>query len=232
MAVEIEIDFDEPIPVFPLAQLVLLPHATVPLQIFEPRYRAMTRHALEHDGLIAMGVLEGDHWMADDAGNPAIKPCVCVGRIVRHQELEDGRFHLLLQGLVRARMVEELPTDPEGYRSSMLTPLEGEPAMEIDLAGHREQLSALAHDDRLGKLAMMKQVRQWLGSDLPTAAVLDVMALALCRDAGLRYAMLAEPDAVTRAERLIAHLESMRRTLDKAEPMARHVKTDEGFFLN
>jgi Lon protease-like protein len=234
MAFDSEIDFDEPIPVFPLAQIVLMPYATVPLHVFESRYRSMARDALSGDRLIAMAVFEGDAeaWAEHYAGAPPIKPCVCVGRIVEHQRLPDGRYNVLLQGRARARIVEELPVNEDGYRTAMLEPIEPDPAMEIDLTTHRKRLIELIRDPRMSQLAAMGQVRQWLTGDLPTMALVDAMALVLCREASERYAMLAEPDAHARAERVIATLRETRDVLAAAEPMYASAKTEEGFFLN
>jgi len=57
------------IPVFPLPDLVFFPHATLPLHIFEPRYREMTEDALRGDRLIAMALLKPGWERAYD-GNP------------------------------------------------------------------------------------------------------------------------------------------------------------------
>ena len=93
MPFDSDIDYDEPIPVFPLGQLVLLPHAAVPLHIFEPRYREMARDALRGEKLIAMAVFDPEENWAEQYGEaPPLRPCVCVGRIVEHQELPDGRY--------------------------------------------------------------------------------------------------------------------------------------------
>jgi ATP-dependent Lon protease len=45
------------IPVMLLEQCNAFPHGLLPLYIFEPRYRAMLRHALEHDRLLCIGHL-------------------------------------------------------------------------------------------------------------------------------------------------------------------------------
>src|SRR5438105_12477392 len=92
---------------FPLPNLVLFPGAMQPLHIFEPRYRQMTAHALAGDRLIGMALpLPG--WEKDDAGRPAIHPVACIGRIVAEQRLPDGRFNILLRGLRRMRVIEEV----------------------------------------------------------------------------------------------------------------------------
>ncbi|MEX0743958.1 MAG: LON peptidase substrate-binding domain-containing protein, partial [Phycisphaeraceae bacterium] len=62
MAESLTVDFSRPLPLFPLANCTLLPHAVVPLHVFEPRYRALAREALESSKLIAMAVFEGDAW--------------------------------------------------------------------------------------------------------------------------------------------------------------------------
>ncbi len=83
--------------VFPLPNLVLFPGVIQPLHIFEPRYRALMRDALDSDQLIGMATLKPG-WESSDARRPAIYPTLCVGKIVTHAELPDGRFNLLLCG--------------------------------------------------------------------------------------------------------------------------------------
>jgi len=108
------------VPLFPLPNIVLFPHALLPLQIFEPRYRQMTEDALVGDQLIAMAKLKSGWEGAPHDPNPAIHSVVGVGRIVGHRRLDDGRFHLLLHGLQRARIVEEVPND-RLYRTARIT---------------------------------------------------------------------------------------------------------------
>src|SRR5438132_8216721 len=94
---------------FPLLNLVLFPHVVQPLHVFEPRYRQLTADALAGDQLITMALLQPD-WEPDDAGLPPVFPVACLGRIIAHKELADGRSILLLRGLSRVRIVEEMPT--------------------------------------------------------------------------------------------------------------------------
>src|SRR5215467_7574945 len=92
---------------FPLPNLVLFPHVMQPLHIFEPRYRQMTADALAGDRLIALALLRPG-WESDYDGKPAIYPVACLGRVVAEQRLDDGRYNILLRGLSRVRLVEEL----------------------------------------------------------------------------------------------------------------------------
>src|SRR5712692_4628233 len=92
---------------FPLPNMVLFPGAMQPLHIFEPRYRQMTADALAGDRLIAL-VLPSPGWEKEYADRPALHPMACVGRIAGEHRLADGRFNLLLQGMRRVRIVEEV----------------------------------------------------------------------------------------------------------------------------
>ena len=94
-----------PIPVFPLAGALLFPRAQLPLHIFEPRYRAMVRDALAGDRLIGMVQPR------DQNDPPALFETGCLGRIESVEELEDGRFNIVLEGLTRFRIARELETD-------------------------------------------------------------------------------------------------------------------------
>src|SRR5579871_6732685 len=96
-------------PLFPLPNVVLFPHATLPLHIFEPRYRRMTADALEGEQLIAMGLLKDSSSGLLEL--PPIHPVVGLGEIVAHERLDDGRYMLILRGIARARVVEEIASD-------------------------------------------------------------------------------------------------------------------------
>src|SRR5947209_4540343 len=110
--------FDGTARLFPLPNLVLFPHVVQPLHIFEPRYREMTAEALAGDRLIATCLLHDDWEKA--AGDPPIHAVACLGRIVADKVLDDGRYLLLLRGLARARIDEEL-TGGRPFRTARVT---------------------------------------------------------------------------------------------------------------
>jgi len=103
----------ETLPIFPLPGVLLLPRGQLPLNIFEPRYLAMTRDALAGDRLIGMVQPSDPHQSL--SGKPPVYPTGCAGRITSFSETEDGRYLLALTGLCRFRIAEELPLK-EGYR--------------------------------------------------------------------------------------------------------------------
>src|SRR6516164_2527256 len=100
------------LPVFPLTGVLLLPRGRLPLNIFEPRYLAMTRDALAGERLI--GMVQPSDPMVTGA-NPPVYPIGCAGRITSFAETDDGRFLITLTGISRFRISEELPL-LEGYR--------------------------------------------------------------------------------------------------------------------
>jgi uncharacterized protein len=103
----------ETLPIFPLAGVLLLPRGRLPLNIFEPRYLAMTRDALAGDRLI--GMVQPSDPNQPLSGNPPVYPTGCAGRITSFSETDDGRFLITLTGLCRFRIREELPL-LSGYR--------------------------------------------------------------------------------------------------------------------
>jgi Lon protease-like protein len=106
----------EVLPIFPLVGVLLLPRARLPLNIFEPRYLAMTRDALGGERLIGMIQPRdppGEHSIG--GMNPPVYPVGCAGRVTQFAETDDGRFLITLTGVSRFRIVEELPL-LSGYR--------------------------------------------------------------------------------------------------------------------
>ena len=95
---------------FPLSNVVLLPRVRAPLHVFEPRYRQMVEHALAGDQRIGMATVHPDH-VSEIAGDPPLYPVGCAGIISQAQRLQDGRFHIVLDGVWRFRILEEPPRE-------------------------------------------------------------------------------------------------------------------------
>jgi Lon protease-like protein len=91
------------VPIFPLPGALLFPRAQLPLHIFEPRYREMVHDAVEGAGRIAM---IQPHRIDDDNQAP-LYAVGCIGELVGVEELDDGRFNIVLLGSNRFRIVSE-----------------------------------------------------------------------------------------------------------------------------
>jgi len=116
-------DLPRTMAIFPLTGALLVPGGRMPLNIFEPRYLAMTRHALaQPDRLIGMvqPKQRGIERKLDPEIQPEIERVGCAGRIISFEETEDGRYQVTLSGLVRFKIREELPRAAGGFR--LVTP--------------------------------------------------------------------------------------------------------------
>ena len=96
------------LPVFPLDN-ALLPGGELPLEFFEPRYLNLVVDAMRSDQLIGMVQPKGN------GSDPALFSVGCAGRIRQYRERKSGRIDVMLSGVCRYRIVEELPTT-RGYR--------------------------------------------------------------------------------------------------------------------
>ena len=108
-------DLPPRIPVFPLRGAILLPRATLPLNIFEPRYLAMIDDAMS--GSRVIGILQPSGRGDDDERESPIdnasrlRRVGCAGRITSYQELDDGRLVITLTGIMRFECLDEAATD-------------------------------------------------------------------------------------------------------------------------
>lgn len=118
-------DLPNIIPLFPLPNLVLFPGVSVPLRIFEPRYREMVADVGGADGIIGMMLLKGE-WEREYYANPDIYSIGCAGKISRMVKQPDGEYYLILDGVSEFRLTREIreksyrqgevqwcPTNPE-----------------------------------------------------------------------------------------------------------------------
>ncbi|MBF0563588.1 MAG: LON peptidase substrate-binding domain-containing protein [Alphaproteobacteria bacterium] len=98
------------IPIFPLDGVLLLPGGRLPLNVFEPRYLAMTLDSLANGRMIGMV-----QPMASPLDSPGSANAVtgiydigCAGRICSFSETGDGRLLITLAGVCRFRLIREL----------------------------------------------------------------------------------------------------------------------------
>jgi Lon protease-like protein len=102
------------IPIFPLPSALLLPGGQLPLNVFEPRYLAMVKHALATPTRLIGMVQPRD--LADDttAEEPPLFETGCAGRVSFFQESDDGRFVIALNGVCRFHRLDQ-QLDPNGF---------------------------------------------------------------------------------------------------------------------
>lgn len=201
-------ELPELVPLFPLPNVVLFPRAVLPLHVFEERYKAMIGDVLRTHRQLAMAMLRPG-WQRNYYGRPAIDPVVCVGTIVSHEQLADGRYNLLLQGHTRARVIRE--QDGEAYRRARLIPLGETQTFEIDLEQPRRQLAEMFSRPSYQALPAGRQFHQMLSSPVPTSAIADLLAFTVLPDDAVEFkqSLLAEADPCQRVWRVVDALKAM-----------------------
>ena len=107
-----KIDLPAKIPVFPLSNFIIFPKATVPLNIFEPRYIDMINDSMKSSKTV--GMIQPK---SSTSGNnvPELHEVGCLGKITSFKETEDGRYLIELKGLIRFENIKELKTEKK-YR--------------------------------------------------------------------------------------------------------------------
>ncbi len=189
------------LPIFPLPQVVLFPHAMLPLHVFEPRYRALLKDCLVTHKAMAIGLVVSSGEV-DEQGHPRLASIVGAGIIVEHQSLADGRSNVMLHGRARVRL-EELPFVPP-YRRARATLLQDKPttASPEDRAALVASATAFANGVRRRDPNFSFRLPQ----NVETGALADICAYHLVVDVRVRQSVLEELDPAERARIVTAEL--------------------------
>lgn len=195
-------DLPPVIPVFPLDGALLLPHAALPLNIFEPRYLNMVDDALASGRVI--GMVQTREGGARE--RPNLSDVGCAGRITSFAETGDGRYLITLTGLVRFRIRRELLA-PTPYRQ-----------VEPDFEPFARDLAPPADDSGFDRLKFLSALKVYLDNrgleiewdsarEAPCEALVNSLAMALPFDAAEKQALLEAPTIGERRAALMALLE-------------------------
>lgn len=184
------------VPLFPLPGAILFPRSQLPLHIFEPRYREMVRDAMEGAARIAM---IQPHRLDDDNQAP-LYAVGCVGDVVGIEELEDGRFNIVLLGSNRFRMIREADIDSL-YRCADvdITAFDDEEPPPLSLV-QRAEVEREAR--RLGE-AMGLAVDWDAVSRLDDEMLVNAIAQVAPFDVGAKQALLEQATLDGRADLLV-----------------------------
>jgi Lon protease-like protein len=181
-----------------------------PLHIFEKRYRFLTAHALQGPRLVAMAVLRPGWEPRYERNDLPIHPVVCLSQIDVDQQLPDGRYMLLVRGLVRAQIVSELPAD-EPFRQARLRLLPDvycQPPL-VDHPRRRRELLELFLQLLPGS-AESVDLPLVADGELSLGALCDVLTFAAGLDVSDLLDLLSEPKVECRSDFL---LDALRRRL-------------------
>jgi hypothetical protein len=190
------------VPIFPLSGALLFPRAQLPLHIFEPRYRAMVRDALAGERLIAMVQPK------DQGEPPRLFEIGCIGRIVGSEELEDGRFNIVLEGVARFRIAGEAEVETpyrqvDADRGGFADDADPEPLASVQRAEIERESRRYA--DALGFAVDWEAVAR-LDDEMLVNGIAQIAPL----DAGSKQALLEADDLSMRADLLVQFMQFQR----------------------
>lgn len=195
-------DLPKTIPIFPLSGALLLPDGRLPLNIFEPRYLAMTEDAIAGPRIIGMvQPLQPDA----EEECPEVYPVGCSGRITAFSETDDGRILITLSGLCRFVITGEEPLH-RGYRRAH--------ARYDDFRADMDTVDPPEIDrgrllDGLAKYLEAREISADWDSirDIPADRLITSLAMMCPFDAREKQALLEAADTAARAEILMSLLE-------------------------
>ena len=192
----LELDLSR-VPIFPLPETVLFPRTRLPLHIFEPRYRAMTEHCLSTTSPMAIVLARPGQ---DLAGHVEIFPVAGVGVIERSERLADGRFNIVLRGVARMRIAEEIPNRP--FRLVRGEALAENLASPASLAIPCETLRACVRRvaSMAGEPDVASEILRRVESATDPALLADTVGAMLVGDVTDRQALLEDVDVARRLE--------------------------------
>ena len=190
--------------VFPLPNLVMFPHVMQALHIFEPRYRALVEEAVEGDRLLALGVL-APGWEQAYEGRPPLRSTACLCRIATHQRTKQGTYNVLVLGVRRLRLIDELPP------KKLFRVCEAEILDDHEPAESPAGAAAILQQELLSafKRAMPKipnayeQLDQLLGSQITLGMLSDIVSYTIDLDLEVKMRLLAECDVFRRTQLLL-----------------------------
>lgn len=197
------------VPIFPLPDTVFFPNTLLPLHVFEPRYKKLVSHILEGDRL--MGVVQlRPGWHDDYFGAPPVYKILGIGKIVDVEQWPDGRYDIVLSGMHRVQLLEEMPPIDE-FRVAKVEVVDDlvPPDKLAEVRDVHEILIKIF--DKLSD-ALPEGLSIIPGDDprsLTPGNLVDVMASLLVDDAYERQSLLAEPDVSRRQQLLRVQIRNM-----------------------
>ena len=195
-------DLPQVIPLFPLDGALLLPHASRPFNIFEPRYLNMLDDVMAAERIIGM--------VQTAPGGTRERPFLahvgCAGRVASFGETPDGRYLISLTGLCRFHLDSEI-SSPTPYRQA-----------RVDYRPYAQDLEPRPTDPGIDRQRLMDALTPYLEHrslridwgalyGAPIAQLVDSLAMALPFDHPELQALLEAPDLDARRQTLITLLE-------------------------
>ena len=217
-------NFDNQVRLFPLPNLVLFPGIVQALHLFEPRYRELMKAALATDELITMAhVKPGPGALSP---RPEIAKTVCIGKILSHTQLEDGRYNLFLVGAKRARIVEEVTSDFL-YRTAEVELIPERPGEGEGIRFLRDEIVTKFRELATNRTGWdQESLNQFLGNDLPFGQMIDMISYSCGASPKEQQRVLETYELRSRGELV---LELLQRQVESTRAYSPKSESDESF---
>jgi uncharacterized protein len=192
---------------FPLPNVVLFPAQLLSLHVFEPRYRKLVSDVIEQGAPLAVPRL-APGYDSDYYGAPPLFQVCGVGRVTEYSRLPDGRFNIVVLGLGRVRIVEELRSEP--YRVARVQLL-GDRLAQTPMVAEtlRTELLKLVRRTAPHLSGPAKDLESRLRNASNAGECADILAGTLIEDPDERQSLLEELDPTQRLTTLIAHVHQL-----------------------
>ena len=199
------------VPLFPLPNAVLFPKTPMPLFIFEDRYRTMVREVIAGSGELVIALMrEGLEFK--QTGISAVHSVACLGKIDNYEELEDGKYNIVVVGLRRVRLMRIVEHSP--YRLVEVEMLE-----DTESSDHSEEI--VQRQSHLGGLfskftelaAGMQPQAMDLMPQLDFESLVNMVAMTLNLPIEQKQALLEIDAPSLRCDMLIPILQQQLETL-------------------
>ena len=190
--------------VFPLRGAILLPRATLTLNVFEPRYLALIDHALANDRLLGI-VQPADTGTAEspESKDVPLRAVGCAGRITAFNETEEDHLMISLAGVARFTLGDEIPSD---------TPFR---MCEVDFSAYADDFVAGHGEDAVDRVRLLETLRSYLEANNLNAdwerinsatneRLVNTLAILSPYGPEEKQALLEAKDLPERAEALVA----------------------------
>jgi Lon protease-like protein len=196
-------DLPQRIPVFPLCRAILLPRASLPLNIFEPRYLQMVEDVMSTSRVLGMVQPESGDEESPVARTAPLRRVGCTGRVTGYQELDDGRVLISLTGIARFELTDEVML-AKPYR-----------ICSVSYERFLGDFTAGAGQEEVDREGLLKALRTYLEArgleadwsaiaKAPTETLVNSLAIVSPYGREEKQALLEAPDLRTRAEMLVA----------------------------
>lgn len=211
--------FLQSVPFFPIPNAVLLPGSLLPLHVFEERYVDLVRDAMRTTGQLAIARLAPGYEEQYEE-NPEVISLMGLGEIVSCDERPDGRLHIVIRGIARVQLTQEIE-NTKPYRTGNFDVIYDEDTQltQQEMNDYREQLILLCDSLSFSVHGGGEEIRKLVREDTDPSVCADIISAALVADADKRQRLLETLNPVDRIDEALNHVSRLLVELRPRERM-------------